>query len=293
MMTIAIPPSSATTRAAGEPEEKSITSLFVAERITHVLILLGHCGHAALFRFIVRFYPESLDTRDDDGNLPIHLLSSQTVFNVTRKEAGGTFAADTRNEERSDSHPHVEGHEEMELEREDDTLLLIDYNYRQNHEHQHGWDMPPLLMLLESYPQYASVPDKDHSLPIHLFLWSFRDNFERKEGLRDLFRNSLQDVGLLFLEEQRWNQDEEGGFGRVTFPYQQDLFSVLSGLIQADAQSLCQVDGVHGLYPFMIAASSVSEAPLDFAFCLLCADPTIIISSITTSGASTLERATS
>ena len=88
MMAIVIPPpSSATTRAAGEPEEESITSRFVAERITHVLILLGHCGHAAFFRLIVRCYPESLDTKDDDRNLPIHLLSSQTVFNVTRKVA--------------------------------------------------------------------------------------------------------------------------------------------------------------------------------------------------------------
>jgi hypothetical protein len=291
--------SSTTTTTAGSTSKPtstegetstSTTSRFV-DRITHVLILLGHCTHTALFRLIVRLYPQSLDTRNDDGNLPIHLLSSQTIFNVTRKEASATITStagddsttnNSNGEKQSECH-HVEKYEETDTR--DDAFLLIDYNHRKNCKHQHGWDVPPLLMLLESYPQYASVPDKDQNLPVHLFLLSFRDNYEKKEGLRDLFRNTFGKIGLLFLEEQQWNHDEHI-FGRVTFPYQQDLYSVLRGLIQANVQSLCQVDGVHGLYPFMIAASSLSKAPLDFVLYLLCSDPTILV-SITTSGRGT------
>ena len=243
------------------------------DRITHVLIRLGHSGggaHAALFRFILRLCPQSLDIRDDEGNLPIHLLSSSTIFYFSRKRTRSAAIRRRRRARRRTRYSSSRGAEEHHKQQEG------------HHGHQHGWDMPPILMVLESRPEHATIPDENNNLPLHIFLLSFRENYGRKETLRDVFRNNLlMDDGagmVLFLEEQQWNHGERRteASGRLIFPYQQDIFSVLRSLVISNAQSLSQVDGSYGLYPFMVAASSVSGAPLDFIFYLLCADPTIL-----------------
>ena len=207
-----------------QQDEESSTLFF--DRITHVLIRLGHCGHVALFRFIVLLYPQSLDIRDDDGNLPIHLLSSSTIFNFSRRPPRTSI---TRRR-RSDGH---QNHHHQEMEEEEPRqgigggdgdhsilgveLLVLQHQQHKNAHHQHDWDMPPILILLELYPQYAAIPDKNQNLPLHLFLLSFRENYNRKETLRNLFRNNMRSEDddndndttiVLFLEEQEWNQND-------------------------------------------------------------------------------------
>jgi hypothetical protein len=269
--------------------------------LMHVLAHLGHCGHISLLRLIVRLYPQCLKVENDDGDLPVHLFALDTTFYDCSRDSFDLLN-NVRSDDMGDQNDgagggdetrRVEGHENGE------TQQLA--GQRRREEQEYGLEPPneedggpwrrrrntssPLLAILESYPQYASVPNKDGNLPIHIFLLSLKQNYERKERLRNLYvRHARQDAELL-LEQPRTLNGADGDrerplvstAGRDFFPYHQNPFSVLRGLVKACCgKTLSHADEVHGLFPVMIAASNICGAPLDLVFYLLCEDPTAL-----------------
>ena len=277
--------------------DSSCPPLLYFDRLIHVLADIGLYGHVGLLRMIARLYPRCLDVENDDGNLPIHVFASDSgiFYDRSRTDCAiifDTIAVDNRNENDlkravADDSPVATKTTFLRLERTESE----DYQHLKNIRGSHH--VPPIIAILELYPHYASVPDKDGNLPIHLFLWSLKQKRESQENVFNLYvRNALQCEELMnqqssstLVTPSDQNSNRATGIddgnsssaeaGEIFFPYHQDLFFVLKALVAFDSNSLCCADVTHRLFPFMIASSNSSNAPLDYVFYLLCKNPTV------------------
>lgn len=250
----------------------SSSSPFSSFNLLHAIAKIGHKAHSAVLWFAIRLYKNLLTIKDSNGNLPIHIASSNFIYYKSVRSQ-----LEKKKEEISSSHQKPESclsDDDMI----DDTLTTITaedqafkmkssiYNNTLNNTkdridyHIPQWDQPPILNLLqEEGRQTASIPDAQGRLPLHILLSNHDTNQAQLDDIDSFFQQNLR--GREYDEVTQVRMSNRNG-------YAMDTSIVVRELVGAYPYSIHCVDPTNGLHPFFQAATS-KTVPLDVVNFLL------------------------
>lgn len=139
--------------------------------VTHAIARAGHRMHSAVMWLALLLYPESISSKDADGNCVLHIIASNSIYY------------------RSLVHHHQQLCAEASSFMEMHTQAWEQTSF-------HAWEQSPLQMILSKGKIHASIPDKNGRLPLHLLLVSYEKNQEQYAMLKNQQRDFDSEGGF-------------------------------------------------------------------------------------------------
>lgn len=138
---------------------------------------------ASLFQYILTRYPSALQRTNSDGQLPLHevILASSKPRRPVGDEPN-TFSVDQRDDDEqecdgAESYDHEsrtgkpmseDEEKKLQYESNDDASLSAPSSFEEIQDILEAMRPSPILLVLDAYPQAASMVDSDGRLALHL-----------------------------------------------------------------------------------------------------------------------------
>lgn len=238
---------------------KTETNTQYNNTVLHTIAKTAHHAHSAIIWFGIHLNPTFLTYKDSNGDLPIHILASNSIYYKSLRSQEIDFNK-RRNSGKNDRSTSItttqDGHHGMVCDNEEEML---------------HWDEPPIIQVLQTVEgrESASICDADGRLPLHRLLTNHESNHVKLDKIQGFFQS--KELGYHHYDNGDNEDDVMMNNDRLDsnhLGYAMDTARVVRELVYAYPYALNCVDPTNGFIPFLKAASTKS-IPLDVVYFLL------------------------